>query len=143
MPYEYLEDIAISDVAFRAWDKTLDGLFVAAGDATMNVMVDPLSSVEDRVSIPIRLSDDSIEMLLFNFLQELIYFKDAEELLLRVHEVEIRKEGEGYVLSAEAKGEKLDPKKHQLDADVKAVTLHRFSVERAPEGWKATVILDI
>jgi SHS2 domain-containing protein len=143
MPYEYLEDIAISDVAFRAWDKSLEGLFVAAGDATMNVMVEVLGSIEERVSVPIRVKEDSIEMLLFNFLQELIYVKDAEELLLRVREVDIRKEDDAYVLSAEGKGENLDPEKHQLTVDVKAVTLHRFSVEQTPEGWDATVILDI
>jgi SHS2 domain-containing protein len=143
MPYEYIEDIAISDVAFRAWDNSLEGLFVAAGDATTNVMVDPLNSIEERATVPIRVSEDSIDMLLFNFLQELIYYKDAEELLLRVREVEIWKEGDRYLLSAQAKGEKLDVKKHHLEVDVKAVTLHRFRVEQAGDAWNATVVLDI
>jgi SHS2 domain-containing protein len=30
-----------------------------------------------------------------------------------------------------------------LIVDVKAVTLHRFIVERTPAGWRAAVILDI
>jgi len=82
-------------------------------------------------------------MLLFNFLQELIYFKDPEELLLRVRVVDISKEDDAYVLSGEGKGENLNPEKHQLNADVKAVTLHLFKVELTPEGWHATVVLDI
>lgn len=36
MPYAYLEDVATADSASRAWDPTLEGVFVAA-DTTMNV----------------------------------------------------------------------------------------------------------
>ena len=43
MPYEYLEDVATADIAFRAWEPTLEGVFVAAADATMNVMVEDLA----------------------------------------------------------------------------------------------------
>ena len=44
---------------------------------------------------------------------------------------------------ATAEGEKLDPDRHEQRADVKAVTLHRFQVEKTNGGWKATTILDI
>jgi SHS2 domain-containing protein len=30
-----------------------------------------------------------------------------------------------------------------MRVDVKAVTLHRFSLEQANNGWKASIILDI
>jgi SHS2 domain-containing protein len=46
-------------------------------------------------------------------------------------------------ISAEAYGEEIDPQRHGLLADVKAVSLHNFVVEKAPEGWRATVILDV
>ena len=36
-------------------------------------------------------------MLLFDLLQELIYYKDAEQLLLRVRSVDIREEREGLL----------------------------------------------
>lgn len=72
MPYEYLDDIALSDVAFRAWGDSMSDLFVAAADAMLNVMVEDLRSIEDRVRHPIDLKEPSGEMLLFNFLQELI-----------------------------------------------------------------------
>jgi SHS2 domain-containing protein len=32
---------------------------------------------------------------------------------------------------------------HPLLTDVKAVTLHRFAVEKIAAGWKATVVLDV
>jgi SHS2 domain-containing protein len=76
-------------------------------------------------------------------LQELIYFKDAEQLLLRVRDAGIEKRDEQYFVTAEAAGERLDAARHHQRADVKAVTLHDFSVQKKDDGWKATVLLDI
>jgi len=91
----------------------------------------------------IELSNDKIDMLLFDFLQELIYFKDAERLLLRVRNIQIDEKDEIYFLKTEATGEPLDAARHRQRADVKAVTLHDFSVEKENGGWKAQVLLDI
>jgi SHS2 domain-containing protein len=143
MPYGYLEDIATADAAFEAWGATLEELFIAAADATMNVMVEDLDSIGEKECRPIHLEDTAIDMLLFQLLQELIFFKDAQQLLLRVSHVQVTPHEENYRLEADAYGEKLDPRRHELLVDVKAVTLHRFRVERNPEGWEATVILDI
>ena len=82
-------------------------------------------------------------MLLFNFLQELVYYKDAEQLLLRVGQVAIAARSGSVFLTAMAHGERLDPDRHQLRVDVKAVTLHRFSLQQTMHGWEAVVILDI
>ena len=142
MPYRYLEDIATSDVAFEAWSDNLESLFVAASDATLNVMVEDLNTVADKTRRPVQLEDPSIDMLLFQLLQEQIFYKDAEQLLLRVRQVRIQHHEDRFELSAEAYGERLDMDKHELLADVKAVTLHRFKVERDGHGWRATVILD-
>jgi len=57
--------------------------------------------------------------------------------------VTIEKESDHLVLTGEAYGEKIDPSKHELIVDVKAVTLHRFGVTQIEEGWIASVILDI
>ena len=73
-----------------------------------------------------------------------MYFKDAEGLLLRVPEVRISGgDGGAFVLEAEARGEPLDPARHRLQVDVKAVTLHRLRVERTERGWEAFVVLDV
>lgn len=143
MPYRYLPDIAIADVAFEAWADTLEGLFLAAADATMNVMVGDLATIADRETRWLQAEETEVDMLLFQLLQELIFFKDAERLLLRIKDIEIRQLEGRYTLKAEARGEELDPVRHDLVVDVKAVTLHRFCVEQAARGWEATVILDI
>lgn len=143
MPYRYLPDIAIADVAFEAWADTLEGLFAAAADATMNVMVGDLATIAEHESRAVQAEDTEVDMLLFQLLQELIFFKDAEKLLLRVKHIEIRQIDGRFLLRAEARGEPLDPTHHDLVVDVKAVTLHRFNVKQTASGWEATVILDI
>jgi SHS2 domain-containing protein len=143
MPYKYLEEIGTADIAFEATGRDLPELFTDATDATMNVMIDNLDGIEPRETRRIELSNDRIDMLLFDLLQELIYFKDAERLLLRVRDVCINEKDERFFLKAEAAGEPLDAARHHQRADVKAVTLHDFSVEKEDDGWKARVLLDI
>jgi len=143
MPYEYLPDIAIADVAFRAEGRTLEDLFAAAAEATTNVMVDDLSTIRDKEEIHLDLSEDALDMLLFDFLNELIFLKDTRQLLLLAKNVRISAEGSRRRLLATLSGEQLDPARHPLNADVKAVTLHRFEVKETEEGWVATVVLDI
>ncbi len=143
MPYDYLEEIGTADIAFEATGRDLVELLRDAADATMNVMIDNLDAIESRETRHIELSNDQIDMLLFDFLQELIYFKDAERLLLRVRDVQIKERDQIYLLKAKAAGEPLDVARHHQRADVKAVTLHDFSVEKENGGWKARVLLDI
>jgi SHS2 domain-containing protein len=143
MPYHYLEEIGTADIAFEATGRDLPELFMAAADATMNVMIDNLDAIEPRETRHIELVNDKLDMLLFDFLQELIYFKDAERLLLRTRDVRIEERDGKYFLKAQAAGEPLDATRHHQRADVKAVTLHGFSVQKEHDGWKARVLLDI
>ncbi len=143
MPYKYLEDVGTADIAFEATARDLPELFTAAADATMNVMIENIDSIEPRETRHIELKNDKLDMLLFDFLQELIYFKDAERLLLRVHEMRIDDKDGHYFLDDATEGEPLDVARHEQRADVKAVTLHDFYVKKIDDAWKASVLLDI
>lgn len=143
MPYEFLDDIAIADIAFRATAKDLPDLFQTAGDAVINTMIDNLDAIAPDQSRTFQLENDALDLLLFNFLEEFVYYKDSEQLLLRAQQVEIAEKPGGYHLRAIAKGEPLDPERHYQRVDVKAVTLHRFQLQQTDEGWMALVILDI
>ena len=143
MPYNFLEDIGTADIAFEATGHDLPELFRDAADATMNVMIDNLEAIEPRDTRQIELSNDKLDMLLFDLLQELIFLKDAERLLLRIREIQIGEGDQTYFVKATAEGEPLDAERHHQRADVKAVTFHDFSVQRTESGWKAQVLLDI
>ena len=141
MSYKYLEDVSIADVAFEAAGMTLDEMFQSAGLAVTNTMVKDLKSVRPKMEKIIRLKSKDIEKLLFNFLQEFVYWKDKDLLLFSRISVKI-KESDGYSLVAELSGEKIDVKKHEMLVDVKAVTWHLFKVEKKKD-WTCHVVLDI
>ena len=143
MPYRYLEEIGTADIVFEATGRDLPELFRGAADATTNVMVDNIEAIQPREARQIDLSNEKLDMLLFDLLQELIFLKDAERLLLRIREVQIDERDEMYFVKATAEGEPLDAERHHQRADVKAVTLHDFFVERTDNGWKTRVLLDI
>ncbi len=142
MPYKFLEDVAIADVAFEATGKTVEELFKSAALAVINTQVKDLKSVKQKISKEIKVESDSIEMLLFNFLQELIFLKDAELLLFSKFDIKITQDKK-YKLKAKTYGEKLNMKKHELLVDVKAVSLHNFKVVKIKSRWEADVILDV
>jgi SHS2 domain-containing protein len=146
MHYRYLDDVTVADVAFEARGRSLEELFTAAWDATLGVMIENPSSLSRIESRNIVLEEPSLDLLLHNFLQELIYYKDAERLLLRIEECRIRwQEGVGKPtrLEARAGGQTIDPKVHSLGTDVKAVTFFHFDLFQDSRGWKATVVLDV
>jgi protein archease len=143
MPYRFLEELATADIAFIAEGNTLAETFVAAADATLNVMVETLDAIFPRETKEFALDNERLDLLLFDFLQELIYYKDAQKLMLRVGRVQIKEKEGKFFLRATVRGERLDPERHHPRVDVKAVTLHRFRLEKTDRGWEAFVILDI
>jgi SHS2 domain-containing protein len=147
VPWRYLEDRAIADVAFSATGKSLEELFGSSVDALVNAMVTNLASIIAREKRPVEMSAEGIDMLLFELLQEVIFCKDAEGLLLRLESIKISGASGGALpmasLSGVLSGERIDPRRHMLAVDVKAVTLYRYRVEAVQDGWEAEVVLDV
>ncbi len=141
MPYRYLEDIATADAAFEVEGKTLEELFRDAAVATFEVMADT-GTVKPEVTREIELENEDVDNLLFDWLSELVYLKDADGLIFSRFDVNIRK-NDAYKLKATASGEPINQRKHSLRSDVKAVTYHMFEVKKTGENWTARVVLDI
>lgn len=143
MPYEFRGDIAHADIAFNVWGGTLEELFTDAARATLEVMVENLGEIRPTATIEVTLDQESEEMLLFDFLSEFIFYKDAKRLLLLPTEVSIQEAANGFNVRAKLQGEQIDVRRHRMNTDVKAVTMLRYALERVPEGWRATVVLDV
>ncbi len=141
MPYRYLEDIATADAAFEVEGKTLEELFRDAAVATFEIMADT-GTVKPEVTREIELEKEDVDNLLFDWLSELVYLKDADGLIFSRFDVNIRK-NDAYKLKATVSGEPINQRKHSLRSDVKAVTYHMFEVKKTGENWTARVVLDI
>jgi SHS2 domain-containing protein len=143
MPYRFIGNRTKTGVAFVAEGKTLDELLTSAGVAVAAAMVKDVSKIEQLASKQFSVDAENVEMLLFIFLQELIFYKDAELLLLSRFDLDVSQKGEKWHLRVRASGEEIDQGIHDLVVDVKAVSLHHYSVEETQEGWRAEVMLEV
>lgn len=143
MEFRFLEDMVTADVAFEAWGSSREELFSASAEALLATMVANPAEVTPSRQVAIRLEHGELDLLLFSFLNELVYLKDARRLLLHAERLVIT-EAEGlFRLECVARGERIEPARHRQLVDVKAVTLHRFSLVHEGGLWKATVVLDV
>ena len=143
MPFRFLEEIATADVAFEAWGNTLQELFISSAEALLATMTAAPEQVARVEELTIRLEHEELDLLLFSFLQELIFYKDARRLLLHADRVGIEERKGLFRLEAQVSGERIDAGRHRLLVDVKAVTLHRFQLQFGDNIWKAVVVLDV
>ncbi len=140
--YRFLEDVAIADIAFEAYGKNLNELFTNAALALFVMQAD-LKTVNQKRSWKIKLKNSEIDKLLFDFLNELIFLKDRDYSIFSKIKLKITEKDKTYHLEAEVWGEKINPGKHKLGNDVKAVTMHMFEVKKEKGKWKARVVVDI
>ena len=140
MPFRFLPDVALADVAYEATENTLNGLFETCALGLMDVMVD-IRTVKTRMKRTLRISSEDTDRLLYDFLTKLIIEKDVDSLLFRSFRVALAKDGRSLVCSAA--GERIDRERHALRNDAKAVTMHMFGIRHEGKTWKATIVLDI
>ncbi len=137
--FEFL-DITTADVCFLAYGKSLDELFENAALAMFDVMINT-EQVKPRVERGVEVRGDDLQSLMFNWLNELLFYCGAENLAFSRFEVRINEER--LDLRARCWGEEMNPGRHELRTEVKACTYHLLEVEKADTEWRARVVLDI
>src|SRR5262249_49127369 len=117
----------------------LDALFAEAAACLFSAIVEYPPGVRPEIEQTIELAGTDHVYLLFDWLRELLYRFDAGHMVYRDFMVKVRPDG----LTATVRGEMLDPARHELSHEVKAITYHELKVEQTPDGWLAEVIVDI
>ena len=135
--YEFFEHTADLGLRIRAAD--LDALFTEAARALFAAVLDNPDAVRPLQRLDVRLTGTDREYLLFDWLKELLYRFDAEHLVFGRFEAHVVADG----LTGSAWGEGLDPARHELAHEVKAITYHGLWVGQEADGWLAEVIVDI
>jgi SHS2 domain-containing protein len=139
---KFLDNIAIADTAFTIHGKTVEELFKNAGIAFTASMSDIVTILarDERI---VKIKNKKLDLLLFDFLNELLFLKDSEGLLFSQFSIKISKQNNLNYLEASLKGEKADPNRHKITTDIKAITLHLFTLNKNKNGYTARVVLDI
>jgi SHS2 domain-containing protein len=134
--FEFVEHTA--DVGVRGRGRDLPELFrnMARG---LFAVIAGTASVRPERERRVELEAESAPDLLHDWLEELNALHQIEGELYAEFEVVI----EGTRLSARVRGERVDPARHDLRTEVKAVTWHDLELREAPGGWEARVLLDI
>ncbi len=89
MPHRILGDETTYDAAFEAWAGDLTALFRECWDVTLSFLVENPEEIRSDAREVVTLESDSVELLLFEFLGELLYRKDAEERVYRLGQLEL------------------------------------------------------
>ena len=135
--YETFEHTADLGLRVRAAD--LDTLFADAAACLFSAVLEDVGTVRPVQSVTVEVSGTDREFLLFDWLRDLLLKFDEEHLVFGKFAVKVRDDG----LSGTAWGEPLDPARHLLAHEVKAITYHELKVVRDDDGWLAEVIVDI
>lgn len=139
--FRYRDDIAISDCAVEVWGDTLADLLATAASALAGLMAEP-GAIAERRTAEVALAAEAPDRLLVDWLDELLFLKDRDRAIYPRAEVRVS-ESPPYALAATLHGDVVDPARTRRGMDVKAVTLHRLSVERADGGWHGHFVLDL
>jgi len=139
--YNILTEEVKSDYAFEVFADSLPELFRGAGIAMMEAMI-TLENFKAKRVWEFELKAENLDLLLYDFLGELVYLKDVEVALFKDYEI-IIEEDEGHKLLCKAHGAIIDYEKDELLTDVKAVTMHKFELEKKENEWYCHVIVDL
>ncbi len=128
-----------ADLGLRVRAENLEALFSEAALGLLAMMVANPDSVQPVEEVSVNIAADDVDLQLFDWLSELLFQFDTQRMLFCEFDVRI----DAGALSAVCRGEPMDPARHRMDHEVKAVTYHHLIVERTADGWLAEVIVDI
>ena len=137
--FSYFETTA--DLGVEATGKSLEEAFKEGAKGLYNIMVD-IDKVDKREAVEFEVEGESLEELLYNFLNELLFYTDVDNLVFSDFDIKIEKD-DNYRLRCTAYGEKIDKKKHNIKEEVKAVTYHKMEIKQEDDGWKIRYIVDL
>ncbi|EGQ44026.1 MAG: hypothetical protein J07AB43_03660 [Candidatus Nanosalina sp. J07AB43] len=138
MSYEIMQHPA--DAKFRASGETKEEAFSEA----VRAFADIVGGEAGKQVHTIEVESESLESLLFDMLDELIFLQDTESVVVsHADEMNIEHVEDGsWYLEADIKTNKILPGVHKLD--VKGPTYSEMKVEYVQgEGWNLQAVIDI
>jgi SHS2 domain-containing protein len=140
--FRFLEKIALADIGFEAEGESVEELFRGATQAVLETMATP-STVSGGWEHVIERSDLDPSALLFDWLSEVVYWKDAAGVVYREAPLTLTREGDIWLLRARLIGAPVDQQTQELHADVKGVTKHLYELKQTGGRWNVRVVLDV
>jgi len=140
--YHVRDDIALADLAFEAEGDSIEELFRGATQALLETLADP-STVAATWERRIEKVGEDPSNLLFEWLSDIVYWKDAAGVVFHGAELYVVHGGANWGVVAVLRGAPVDRTVQTLRNDVKAVTKHLYEVKQEEPHWYARVVVDV
>ena len=133
-----------ADVGLIGEGPTREAAFAACAEAMTAAICDP-AGVTPAQSVPIACEAGDDDLLLYAFLNVLVFEMATRRMLFR--RVDVRISGTGCDrrrLGATAWGEPVDASRHEPAVEVKGATMTMLRVAQEPDGhWQARCVIDV
>jgi SHS2 domain-containing protein len=139
MKFKFLE-FSTADVCYMAYGNDLNMLYENAALAMFEVMINT-DQVGEKIIKEIEVDGFDLKSLMFNWLNELLFLYDSENLTFSRFDIQI--DEDRMRLKAKILGEEIDIERHEIRADVKACTYHCMEIRRIDDGYYAQILLDV
>jgi SHS2 domain-containing protein len=124
-----------ADIAVRVWGRDLGELFSNAAVALAH-MLDEVGDVSPTVKRAIELEAEDVEILLVDWLSELLYLEETQDLVFskvdRLQVIPNRLRADIWV------GPRQEPRH-----DIKAVTFSELHITQSDAGYETVVVFDV
>ena len=140
MAHRFIDHTA--DVAADLDGGSLEELFVSAAQALTDTIT-ALDTVRPLVTQPVTIEAATVEDLLVDWVNELVYRFEVRNLLVATADVRIEQHDGRWALSGTVRGDTFEPARHPSRVLVKSATYHGLHVTRAHGKWTARVVFDI
>ncbi|GAB7090382.1 archease [Halorubrum luteum] len=135
-----------ADIAVEATAPTLSALFEALAEGFTAASCDAVPADGDRFDL--RVTAESREALLFDYLDQLVYERDVREVLPVDHECVVEAgtveagavDPDAWTVRASARGVPLD---RVAAREIKAVTYSEMTLEEREDDWYGYVVFDV
>jgi SHS2 domain-containing protein len=140
MGFDFLDHTG--DVAVRVRAASLGALFAEAALALAATLVET-GEVRPAARRDVSLEAASPDLLLVDWLNELVFRFDVERFLVARADARVSEAAGAWRLDAAVFGEPLDESRHQVRVPVKGVTYHQLAIAEVDGALETTVVFDI
>jgi SHS2 domain-containing protein len=137
--YSYPEGGPTADLLVEARGVTLNEAFSNLALGMFNT-VTPLDGISEKEEFSLEAKGQDIESLLFNLMDEFLYWNDVEFLVPK--KIKIDLDLENFTASANCIGERFSSETHEVGIAVKAVTFHMMDIRKVENNWVVRMVFD-
>ncbi len=137
LTYQVIDHTADLGIIVKGTD--VEDLFIRAAQAMTHLMVK--GDISEKIATrDVLIEGEDFPDLMVRWLGEILYLFEGENFI--VHSIEI-KSISAIQLKSILSLTGFEPEYHEVLREIKAVTYHQISVDKANDGWEAKVIFDV